>query len=677
MKKYKYTINGLDCPNCSRALEETLNKNELLKNVNINFTTKKITYETETLKINDINKIIKQTEPEAYITEEENIKKEYHITALITGILLGLIGLYTNVNENINKILTLLSILILTYKPFISGIKTLIKNKNINENALIVISVIGAYIIGETLEGIMVVSLYLLGKILEEKAINKSRNSIKTLVDLKQDYANIKEENKVIKKDVNEVKIGDTLIIKQGEKAPVDGIVTKGTTYLDLKSLTGESELVNIKTNDKILSGSINTENIIEIKATNTYENSTVAKILELINDATDKKARTETIVSKISKYYTPLVIIISIIIYTLLPLITNINHTESLYRALTFLVISCPCAIAISVPLSYFTGIGISSKNGILIKGSNFLDNTSQINKIVFDKTGTLTDGSFEVKNIKIHNPKYKEEEIIEILAKGESLSNHPIAKSIIKLYNKDIKNEDVENFKEMKGSGITYKIKNKQIKVGTKKLCNCNIDTSLHLNINGEHVASIEISDGIKEHAEECIKYLKNNNIKTYMFTGDKKEIAETIGKKLNIDEIHSELLPTDKYNLYEKLTGKDQLVAFVGDGINDTPVLKRADIGISMGNIGASSAVEYSDIVIMNDNLNNITKTIKISKYTRKIIIQNLIFAFLVKTSILTLSIFGLSTMIFAVFADTGVTLLTILNTLRILNKFKISK
>ena len=675
MKKYKYNINNLDCPNCARSLEENLNKNKELNNVIVNFSTKKISYETDNITLEELNKLVKNIEPEVSVTEEEQeAKKEYHISILLLGLLTGIIGLYININKYLNNILVILSLLILLYRPFINALKMLIKNKNINENALIVISCIGGYLVGENMEAIMVVSLYLLGKILEEKAINNTRKEISSLLDIKQDYANKKEKDTIVVKDINDIKVGDILIIKQGEKIPLDGIVLKGTTKLDLKSLTGESELVKVSENDNVMSGSINTEDIIEIKVTSLYKDSTVSKILDLINDATDKKAEFETLVSRVSKYYTPIVLLLAILVAIILPLITNLNYEESIYRALTFLVISCPCAIAISVPLSYFTGIGVSSKNGILIKGSNFLDNMCHINKIVFDKTGTLTDGSFEVSEIKIFDNSYKEKEIIEILIKGEMLSNHPIAKSILKLTDKKINNNDVTDYKEIPGKGITYKINDLNIKVGKSELCNCNIEGDLHISINDKHVASLKINDGIKENAYETIEYLKNNNIKTYMFTGDKKEIAESIGNKLKIDEIYSEMLPTDKFKYYEELTGKNNIVAFVGDGINDTPVIKRADIGISMGGVGASSAIEASDIVIMKDDLNKITKCINISKYTNKIVIENLIFALSIKIGILLLSIFGLTTMWFAVFADTGVTLLTIINTLRILYKFK---
>jgi Cd2+/Zn2+-exporting ATPase len=355
------------------------------------------------------------------------------------------------------------------------------------------------------------------------------------------------------------------------------------------------------------------------------------------------------------------------------MPILTDVSFKTSLYRALTFLVISCPCAIAISVPLSYFTGIGVASKKGILIKGSNYLDNLSNAKNIIFDKTGTLTNGSFMVMNLEILDDKYTKHEIIDILIKGESFSNHPIAKSIMRLSDEKIDNSDVINFKEIEGKGISYTLNGDKIVIGNKKVCNCDIDAYLHLNINGKHVASVSINDGIKENAKATIDKIKNYGIKTYMFTGDKKEVALDIGKKLEIDEIHFEMLPTDKFSNFESVS-QSGISIFVGDGINDAPVLRRADIGISMGGVGSSSAIEASDVVLMNDDLEKIPQAIDISCYTSHIIKENLIFAIAVKLIILLLSLFGLANMWMAVFADTGVTLLTIINTLRIIKKFK---
>lgn len=675
MKKYKYNINNLDCANCAREIEEQLNKNKNFKNAVVNFNTKKISYTSEKeYTIKELNDIIKKIEPDAFISEEEiKIKKQYHLKVLIIAIIILLLGYFLQIPKYLKITMYLISYTLLLYRTTINAIKLLIKSKTINENALITISSLGALLIGEVNEGAMVITLYTIGKLLEEKAINNSRKSIKDLIDIKQPIANKKENNQIISIPVEQIKINDLLVVKKGEKIPVDSIVIKGTTLLDTSALTGESELVEIKEQDQVLSGSINQGKIIEIKAQKTFEDSTVAKILELLESATDKKTKTETTISKISKIYTPTVIILALLVIFLLPLF-QIPFQESIYRGLTFLVISCPCAIAISVPLSYFTGIGVSSKNGILVKGSNYLDNLSNTKNIIFDKTGTLTNAAFEVTEIKVLDKNYTKEQIIDILVKGESLSNHPIATSIIKLKKDKINNKDIKNFQEIEGKGITFELNNKKIAIGNKKLCNCEEETTLHLNIDNKHIASITINDGIKQGAKKTIEDLKKLNIKTYMFTGDKKQIALEIGKKLDIDEIKYEMLPTDKFENYEKVAKNQEITIFVGDGINDAPVLKRSDIGISMGNIGTDSAIEASDIVIMKDDLEKIPLAINISKYTKHIIKQNLIFAITVKLSILLLSIFGLANMWFAVFADTGVTLLTIINTLRIIKKYQ---
>lgn len=673
MKKYKYNILNLDCANCAREIEEELSNNERFNNVVVNFNTSKISFESEDeISLKELNELVKAIEPEADIVDEvETVnKKEYSILTLVLGVLIGLVAQYIELPFFLNTILMLTSYVLLLYKHAINAVKVLFKNKTLNENALIVISAIGAFAIGESFDGMMVVALYTLGKILEEKAINKTRDSVKDLLDIKQDFANLKINDEIKTIDVEEIKLDDLLIVKKGEKVPVDGIITSGATKLDTSALTGESELVSVKEGNRILSGSINEGEVIELKATELFENSTVSRILTLIEEATDKKANSETMVARISKVYTPVIILLAVVITILLPVLGVAEFSESLYRGLTFLVISCPCAIAISVPLSYFVGIGMASKNNVLIKGSNYLDNLMHLKKIIFDKTGTLTTGSFNVTSIEIFDNNYTREDIIEILTKGESFSNHPIAKSIMKLANEKVNGEDVENYKEISGKGIEYEIDNKQIKVGTIKICDdCKLEASVHLNIDGKHVASIIIDDGIKEGTAEAISSLKKLGIKTYMFTGDKKDVALEIGKKLDIDEIKYEMLPQDKFSEYEKVAKDDEAVAFVGDGINDAPVLKRAFIGISMGEIGSAAAIEASDIVIMKDDLRKIPIAIKISRNTNKIIKQNLIFAILVKIIILMLSVFGYAAMWMAVFADTGVTLITILNTLRL--------
>jgi cadmium-exporting ATPase len=678
MKKYKYNINNLDCANCAREVLESLNENKDFKNVIVNFNTKKLIYESDKeFTLLELNKLVKEVEPDAFITDEEvNIKKEYHFSILVVGVIIGLIGYFVKMPTYLKWILYVISYSMLLYRCIINSLKLLIKSKTINENLLITVSCLGALALKNVLEGIMVITLYTIGKILEEKAINNSRNSIKDLMDLTDKTVNIKVGKEVKNILVEDVKVGDILLVKKGEKIGVDGIIKSGTSSIDSSMLTGESEPVFIKEGDKVLSGSINLGDIILVEATSTFEDSTVSKILEMLESATDKKTKTETIVSKGSKIYTPVVLVLSILVMIVLPLF-GVNLSSSIYRGLTFLVISCPCAIAISVPLSYFIGIGVCSKNGILVKGSNYLDSLSSAKNIIFDKTGTLTNGTFKVTSIDIKDEEktdeYNKDDIMEILLMGESLSDHPIAKSIMSTSGKFVDNSRVENYKEISGKGITFVLDGKQVSIGNNKIDECTETASIHMHINGKHVASIFINDGIKENTSSVIKNLQKNDIKTYMFTGDKKDVALEIGGMLGIDEIKYEMLPTDKFKAYESVE-KSGLTIFVGDGINDAPVLKRSSVGISMGSVGSDQAIEASDIVILNDELEKIPLGISISKYTKHIIKENLIFAIGVKAVILVLSVLGLASMWLAVFADTGVTLLTILNTLRIIKKFK---
>lgn len=678
MKKYKYNINNLDCANCAREVLESLNENKDFKNVIVNFNTKKLIYESDKeFTLPELNRLVKKVEPDAFITDEEvNIKKEYHFSILVVGVIIGLIGYFVKMPTYLKWILYVISYSMLLYRCIINSLKLLIKSKTINENLLITVSCLGALALKNVLEGIMVITLYTIGKILEEKAINNSRNSIKDLMDLTDKTVNIKVGKEVKNILVEDVKVGDILLVKKGEKIGVDGIIKSGASSIDSSMLTGESEPVFIKEGDKVLSGSINLGDIILVRATSTFEDSTVSKILEMLESATDKKTKTETIVSKGSKIYTPVVLVLSILVMIVLPLF-GVNLSSSIYRGLTFLVISCPCAIAISVPLSYFTGIGVCSKNGILVKGSNYLDSLSSAKNIIFDKTGTLTNGTFKVTSIDIKDEEktdeYNKDDIMEILLMGESLSDHPIAKSIMSTSGKFVDNSRVENYKEISGKGITFVLDGKQVSIGNNKIDECTETASIHMHINGKHVASIFINDGIKENTSSVIKSLQKNDIKTYMFTGDKKDVALEIGGMLGIDEIKYEMLPTDKFKAYESVE-KSGLTIFVGDGINDAPVLKRSSVGISMGSVGSDQAIEASDIVILNDDLEKIPLGISISKYTKHIIKENLIFAIGVKAVILVLSVLGLASMWLAVFADTGVTLLTILNTLRIIKKFK---
>lgn len=679
LKKYKYRLNNLDCANCANKIEERLKKENNLSDVVVNFSSLTLSFmSNDDIKIEDISNIVTKIEPEVVVTkideEAKETKKNYNLIRLIIGVIIALLGLYVNFNnEIINKILIIASYVILLYRTFKVAFKMLIKSHTINENALITISAIGAYFVDKQMEGLMVITLYEIGKILEEKAVNNSRNSIKDLMNIKQDFANkvVGDKTKVI--NVEDVKINDMLIIKKGEKIPVDGIIIEGETKLNLFSLTGESDLVNKKENDEVLSGSINEGKVIKIKATKLFNDSTVSKILSLIEDATDKKSKTETFVAKMAKYYTPIVLIISVITFICFILFTDLTTYESIYRALVFLVISCPCAIAISVPLSYFTGIGVSSKNGILVKGSNYLDLLSRVNKIVFDKTGTLTSGAFKVTSFNLLDSSYSEDYILKLYALGENLSNHPIAKSIMNYVNIEV-NEKVKNHKEIEGLGVSYTYDDKKIKIGNNKMFDIKDDGSLniYLSIDNKIVSSLTINDGIKEGVENTLNELSKKGIETYMFTGDSKENALSISEKLNIDKVYYELLPTEKYEKLEELLNDKDIVAFIGDGINDAPSLKRADIGISMGSIGSSSAIEASDIVIMDDDISKINKAISISNKVKRIIKENLVFSIGVKILILVLSAIGIANMWQAVFADVGVTIISILNTLRIMKK-----
>lgn len=678
MKKYRYNINNLDCANCARKLENNLANQDDLQNVSVNFNTCKLSFETDkNIDLIYINKLVKAVEPEAFVSEiiETNNKKEYHLSLLIMALLIGVGAYFLPISNLMKMTLYLVAYVLLLYKPIIKAFKMLKSGGGLNENFLISLSCIGALLIGEILEGMMVITLYTIGKILEEKALNKSRNSISSLLDIKEQKATVKRADSIITIPVEEVSLDDVLVIKKGGKVAVDGILVKGDCLLDMHALTGESLPEKKSVGDEVLSGSINLGDVIEVRVKHLYEDSTVAKILNLLEGATDKKTKTETFVAQFSKIYTPTVMLLSLAIMVILPIFFHISWLNSIYRALTFLVISCPCAIAISVPLSYFTGIGVASSNGILIKGSNYLDNLSATKKIIFDKTGTLTDGTFKVREITIcedFKDKYSKEQVIEWLIMGESLSDHPLAKSIMALKEGKIDNSSVKDFKELPGKGISFEIDNHLIKVGNNKLCNCSKEAMLHLSIDNEHVASISVDDGIKSFAKEVISDLKKQSIKTYMFTGDKKDIALLIGDELGIDEIKYEMLPTDKYEQYELVSDNEGICIYVGDGINDAPVLKRADIGVSMGR-GIDVAIEASDIVLVNDNLPSIPLAIAISKYTKKIIWQNLILAMSFKIVTLILSIFGIANMWMAVFADTGITLLTIINSLRIMYKF----
>lgn len=687
MKKYSFFLKGLECSNCANKIQKEVASYPQYQNVTVNFSTLKLNFQTDdnpTKVVANIQKIVSSVEPGVEVLEgEENINhhdSQYKaIIRLLLGIVIASIGFMFHFPFKISEILVIIAYILLLLRTIKNAYYIFKRSKSIDENFLVILSCIGAYLVGEHMEGFMVIVLYEIGKILEAKAINNTRKSIKELINIKPEYANLKTKKGYEKVSPEELKVGDVIVIKQGEKVPMDGVVIEGISYLDTSILTGESDVQKIEKGDTILSGSINIDSLLEVKVTCEYENSTVNKILQLVENATDHKSKTETFVSKLAKIYTPIVLILACLVALLLPIFTDISYSASIYRALIFLVISCPCAIAISVPLSYFSGIGRASKQGILIKGSNYLDNLKEVKTIIFDKTGTLTTGSFEVKEIKSFDIKYSEEDILNLLAKGESFSNHPIAKSILKKVGKKVDTRDVSNYKELSGKGIQYTIHNKQVKIGNAIFTNYlgqekTNYTTIYLNYDGMVIGSASIDDGIKSDAKDTICKLHHLGIQTFMLTGDNKQVALHIAKRLGIDGVYYELLPTDKYELLEKLMQNDdnRLVAFVGDGINDAPVIARSDIGFSMGNLGSSSSIEASDIVLMTDELKKIIQAIEISNITRRIIKQNLVFAVSTKILVLLLSVFGIAGMWQAVFADVGVTLITILNTTRILKQ-----
>ena len=698
MKKYEYEITGLDCANCANKIQIELSKIEGIENVCVNFAKQKLTYQTDTVSKEKVEEVVKSLEPEVElintqdkIKDLKNVKMQkqnkskllLHILRLLLGTIIAVIGLYLPMPKVASTTFIIIGYAILLSRTIKNAIKLLVKSKTINENLLITISCIGAYLVGKHSEGLMVIVLYEIGKILEEKAINKTRKSIADLMDIKPEYANLKKDNEIEVVSPAQVNIGDIVVVKQGEKIPLDGIVVKGAASLNTASLTGESKPQDVSEKSEVLSGSIVLEGLLEIKVTEKYENSTVSKILELVENATDKKAKTETFVNKAAKIYTPIVLVIAVLVAAFLPLISNVPYTTekgSIYRALIFLVISCPCAIAISVPLCYFSGIGRSSKEGILIKGSDYLDGIKDIKEIVFDKTGTLTKGQFVIDKVEVYEEEFSKEQILELVSLGESFSTHPIAKSIVKNLNINADKSKVNNYEEIAGKGIKYIIDGKTLLVGNSNLVEKKEETAdstkIYVKIDGKLVGGIYLKDEIKHGTKEAIAKLNKKGIITKMFTGDNSEVASKIATELGIEEYEAKMLPNDKYlklekeiEKYKKTNGK---VAFVGDGINDSPVLALADIGISMGGVGSQVAIEASDVVIMTDAIDKINDAINISKKTSRIIKQNLIFSIGIKILVLVLTLLGVANMWEAVFADVGATLITVLNSIRILSK-----
>lgn len=584
-------------------------------------------------------------------------------------------------NVTLKIILYFIAYIVVSYEIIINAVKNILKGEIFDENFLMALATIGAICIKEYPEAVTVMLLYQIGELFQDYAVNKSRKSISELMDIKPDYAWLIKNNKTNKVDPSDVNINDIIVVKPGEKIPLDGIIVEGESMLNTVALTGEAPYRNVQVNDEVISGCINVNGTLKVKVTKTYENSTVSKILDLVENASNKKSKSENFITKFAKYYTPIVVIIAVILAFIPPLVTHSSFTPWLYRALSFLVVSCPCALVISVPLSFFGGIGAASRDGILIKGSNYLEKLANCEIIVCDKTGTLTEGVFKVQ--KVVSKDYKEEDLLFYACAAEYYSNHPIALSLKEASQKEVDINKIKNTKEYAGKGVEISYDHKKIIVGNEKLFKdkkieieevSDKGTIIFVAVNNKYAGYIVISDKIKDDSYVAMELFKNSSInKVVMLTGDKESASKDVCDELDIDEYYSELLPQDKVELVEKLMEEknpSNSLVFIGDGINDAPVLALCDIGISMGAIGSDAAIEASDVVIMTDEISKVSKAINISKKTMRIVRENIILAIVVKVAILILASIGVADMWAAVFADVGVSFLAILNALRLL-------
>ena len=609
------------------------------------------------------------------------MKKKKEVIIIISAILFA-IALFVRMTQNLQLILMLAAYILLGKDTVLKAVKNVEKGDFFDENFLMTVATLGAIIIGEYPEAVAVMLFYEVGELFQSYAINKSRKSIADMMDIKPEYANVIRDNKSIKVDPDEVQIDEIIEIKPGERVPLDAIIIKGETTLDTSALTGESLPVEVREGASILSGCINLNALILAKVTKEYFDSTVNKVLDLVENAAAKKSTSERLITRFAKIYTPIVISLAVLLAILPPIISGeYNFRVWIFRALSFLVVSCPCAFVISVPLSFFSGIGAASRAGILIKGGNYLEILSKVDIVVLDKTGTLTKGVFNVQKVVVIDKNIKEDEFISLVAMAESGSNHPISKSIQKYYNREIDKNSINSIKEISGKGIEALINNMKILVGNEKLINIpsnlvidDIGTILYVEIDNKFTGYIVISDEIKKDASKAIKGLKDIGVKkSIMLTGDIEKVGKKVGEDLGLDEIYTNLLPQDKVSKFEEIIGNKKSkgnVAFVGDGINDAPVLARADVGIAMGAMGSDAAIEAADVVIMTDEPSKIVTAIKSSKKTMKIAMQNIALAFGVKAIALILSALGIADMWMAVFADTGVTILAVLNSFRAL-------
>lgn len=712
--KIKLSLVGLDCANCANKIESKINTLEEVKEAHVNFSMGTLMVELVQPKEideikNQMEEIVHSFEPDVKVenynrnkkvcnnnscncndhdhsNEESHNHDHEHESGskikLILGVALFILALIFKEKEVYGVVLFILSYIVIGGSVIISAFKNIVKGRVFDENFLMTVATLGAFAIGEYPEAVAVMLFYEIGEMFQGYAVNKSRKSISDLMDIRADYANLLIDGKEKKVSPEDVEINDIIIVKPGERMPLDGIIIEGKSTIDTSALTGESVPRSSSIDDEVLSGCINLNGVIKVKVTKKYGESTVVRILELVENANSKKASTEKFITKFARVYTPIVVILAVLLATIPPLvISDSTFSDWLYRALVFLVVSCPCALVVSVPLAIFAGIGAASKKGILIKGGNYLEALKDLDVVVFDKTGTLTKGVFEVTEIKERN--ISKEEFLKIAAYGESYSNHPIAKSIVRHYGKEIDKEKVSDYKEISGNGISVTFNNKKILLGNKKLMKANnidigeinsIGTIVHLVINNEYKGYLIISDEVKENSMEAIKKLKSMGIsEIIMLTGDNKNVADEIAKELKLDKVYSELLPGDKVSKIEEILsarkGKEK-VAFVGDGINDAPVLARVDIGVAMGGMGSDAAIEAADIVLMNDDPLALSEVLKIAKKTNKILWQNIIFSLGIKVIVLILGAFGIATIWEGVFADVGVTLIAVLNSMRAL-------
>ncbi len=679
MKK-KVRIEGLDCPSCARSLEIEINKLDSVKWAKLDFLKSSLEFDCDNFQtaIEEIEKITKELEPDAKIIKnnEKSNKKAFKsiifdLFTLFLGITIGIIIFFVRMPTWSYWLLYSLSALALGYKTYYKAMRLLFKGI-VNENLLITISVIGASIVSEHMEGLMVIALYSIGKIFEGLAVDKSRRSIEALAKIQPEFAVVVDENGNEQKLApEEVEKGSIIIVKPGEKVAIDGIIIEGECDFNMQSLTGESLPVKLGYGQEVLSGAIALNGVVKIKTSQSYSNSTISKIMELVEHASQNKSKTETFISKLTKYYTLGIIALSLIVWAIVWAVTK-DFNSAIYRGLIFLVISCPCAFAISVPLTYFSGLGNASKNGILIKGSNYLDACAKIKIMAFDKTGTLTSGQFKIDKIISYNGNISEDDLLEIAAKGEQFSIHPLAKAIVseaeKLESFSKNNENIENLKEIGGKGIEFSLSGKNYFVGRQN--NHEIETVVEIYENDIKLGEIVLSDQIKHTSNEAIARLKKQGIKTLLLSGDNKGSVERVSRQLEIDQSHYGLLPQDKYKLIESLKNGKETVGYVGDGINDAPSLTLCDVGFSMGINGSPASIEASDIVLVDDNPQKIASAIKISKFTKKIVLENIILSAAIKVIFLVLGSVGITGMLSAVFADVGVTLIAILNSLRAL-------